>query len=143
MIGAIIIAHGNLAQELLRTANTIVGTQENIIALSFSTSEGLDDLKGKIEEAIRKVGSPEGILILTDMFGGSPTNVSIILAQEYPIEILTGVNLPMVLELALYREFGDLKEVAQKVADAGKKSIFNAYEFFLLRWKKNQVERQK
>jgi len=137
MIGVIIIAHGNLASELLRTAEMIVGTIENIEVLSISPSEGLDDLRHKIEEAIKKVNSSEGILVLTDMFGGSPANVSMTLAREYPLEILTGVNLPMILELALSRESGDLKKVAKKVEETGKKSIFNAYEFFLLRQKKS------
>ena len=125
MIGIVVVTHGNLAGELVQAARTIVGEIPAIKAVSIGWADDAAEARGAIETALLEVGS-EGALILTDMFGGTPTNLSLPSLSER-VEIVTGVNLPMLIKLTGLRE-GDLLEVARVVRDQGKGAIYVASE---------------
>ena len=125
MIGIVVVTHGQLAAELVNAARTIVGDIPGIAAVSIGWSDDMTVGRQAIERAVAEVGGGR-VLILTDMFGGTPTNVSLpFLSAE--VEIVTGVNLPMLMKLVTLRE-GELTEVARVVRDQGKGAIYVASE---------------
>ena len=99
MIGALIVTHGLLARELLDAAERIVGRTEGIRAVSMGWDDEVADARKEIQAAIKDVDSGDGVLIFTDMFGGTPTNVSLAFLEQDKVEIITGVNLPMIIKL--------------------------------------------
>ncbi|MGC9022820.1 MAG: PTS sugar transporter subunit IIA, partial [Dissulfurimicrobium sp.] len=103
MIGVVVAAHGQLARELLDTAVFIVGKAEQIQAVSIDPERDVDELKSEIRKAIKDVDSGEGVLILTDMFGGTPSNITLAFLEENKIEVVTGANLPMLINLCQSR----------------------------------------
>ena len=125
MIGIVVVTHGNLAGELVQAARTIVGDIPAIKAVSIGWADDAAEARGAIDTALLEVGS-EGALVLTDMFGGTPTNLSLPSLSER-VEIVTGVNLPMLIKLTSHRE-GDLKEIARVIRDQGKGAIYVASE---------------
>jgi PTS system mannose-specific IIA component len=125
MIGIVVVTHGNLAGELVQAARTIVGDIPGIKAVSIGWADDAASARGAIEAALVEVGG-EGALVLTDMFGGTPTNLSLPSLSEQ-VEIVTGVNLPMLIKLTSHRE-GDLKEIARVIRDQGKGAIYVASE---------------
>jgi PTS system mannose-specific IIA component len=125
MIGIVVVTHGNLAGELVQAARTIVGDIPLIASVSIGWGDDAAAARGAIEAALAQVGA-EGALVLTDMFGGTPTNLSLPSLSE-SVEIVTGVNLPMLIKLTGARE-GDLKEVARVIRDQGKGAIYVASE---------------
>ena len=125
MIGIVVVTHGALAGELVNAARTIVGDIPSIAAVSIGWSDDMGMAREAIERAVAEVGGAE-VLILTDMFGGTPTNVSLPFLSPR-VEIVTGVNLPMLIKLIGQRE-GDLLEVARLVRDQGKGAIYVASE---------------
>lgn len=129
MIGVVVITHGNLSEHLLSTAALIMGEAKDVCAVTFTARESLDSLRQKATAAIEPYKS-EGCLVLTDIMGGSATNVCVELMKSEKVEVLTGVNLPMLLEAIGYREVADLKSLAKKVQESGTKSIINLKEFF-------------
>ena len=136
MIGCIIITHGDLGKELVIVAKSIVGSQQAVETISLTPGESPGELKKKIEEVLPALLAGGGVIIFTDMFGGTPTNTSLPLTLDRPLELLTGVNLPMLLEFFASREVLDLPELVQKVKQTGQKTIINAKEMFLSRLKK-------
>ena len=124
MIGIVVVTHGRLAEELVNAARAIVGDIPAIAAVSIGWSDDMTVAHAAIERALSEVG-PQ-VLILTDMFGGTPTNISLPFLSER-VEIVTGVNLPMLIKLTSLRE-GDLLEVARVVRDQGKGAIYVASE---------------
>lgn len=125
MIGIVVVTHGKLAEELVNAARTIVGDIPSIAAVSIGWEDDTDAARDAIQRARDAVG-PGPALILTDMFGGTPTNVSLpFLSSE--VEIVTGVNLPMIIKLTTLRE-GDLMEVARVIREQGKGAIYVASE---------------
>ncbi len=128
MIGIVVITHGRLAEELVNAARAIVGEIAGIAAVSIGWTDDPSAANAAIEKALAEVGGGEsGVLILTDMFGGTPTNLSLSYLSPR-VEIVTGVNLPMLIKLTSLRE-GDLREVARVVHDQGKGAIYVASEF--------------
>jgi PTS system mannose-specific IIA component len=125
MIGIVVVTHGNLAGELVQAARTIVGDIPAIAAVSIGWADDAATARAAIEAALAAVGA-EGALVLTDMFGGTPTNLSLPSLSE-TVEIVTGVNLPMLIKLTSHRE-GDLKEIARVIRDQGKGAIYVASE---------------
>ncbi len=125
MIGVIVITHGQLAHELVAAAQAIVGEIPRITAVSIGWSDDMTAARTAIEKALQEVGG-EQVLILTDMFGGTPTNVSLAFLSPQ-VEIVTGVNLPMLIKLTTLRQ-GDLVEIARVVRDQGKGAIYVASE---------------
>ena len=128
MIGIVVVTHGRLAEELVNAARAIVGEIPGIAAVSIGWTDDPSAANAAIEKALGEVGGGEaGVLILTDMFGGTPTNLSLSYLSPR-VEIVTGVNLPMLIKLTSHRE-GDLREVARVVHDQGKGAIYVASEF--------------
>jgi len=125
MIGVVVVSHGRVAVELVRAAREIVGEMPQVAAVSVGWSDDMVAARQAIDAALESVGGGPA-LILTDMFGGTPTNVSLpLLAPD--VEIVTGVNLPMLIKLSTLRE-GDLLEVARVIRDQGKAAIYVASE---------------
>ncbi len=129
MIGVVVITHGTLSEQLLATASLIMGESKDVVAVSFTARESLDNLRQKANAAIENYRT-DGCLILTDIMGGSATNVCVELMKKEKVEIITGANLPMLLEAISYREGNDLKALAARVHASGVKSIINLKEFF-------------
>jgi PTS system mannose-specific IIA component len=128
MIGVLITTHGNLGSELIKAAELIRGSLKGIIHVSIDQTKGVEDLKKEISTAIKKLDQGRGVLILTDLFGGTPSNISLSFLKEGRVEVITGVNLPMLLKLPDIREGMILKEFAQVVKEYGIKNISLASE---------------
>jgi PTS system mannose-specific IIA component len=128
-IGGVIVSHGQVANELLAAAETVVGPQSHIVAVSIGWHDDVEMAKDEIRRAIKQVSNGKGVLLLTDMFGGTPTNISAMFIADSEIEIVTGVNLPMVIKLASQnRDDMTLQEMAKEVEAQGKQSIYCAGE---------------
>jgi mannose PTS system EIIA component len=125
VIGIVVVSHGQVAGELVNAARNIVGDVPAITAVSIGWADDMAAAREKIAQALGEVGGGD-VLILTDMFGGTPTNVSLPFLSAR-VEIVTGVNLPMLIKLIGLRE-GDLLEVARVVRDQGKGAIYVASE---------------
>lgn len=130
MIGKLILTHGGVARELLATANVISGRLSGFEALSLEWSEGFDEARNKVAEALQRLDQGQGVLILTDMFGGTPCNVSMTFFEPGKIEILTGVNLPMVLRMAcqINEEETNVADLARRLQDKAQRSVCLAGE---------------
>ena len=122
MIGGLIVTHGRLAIELLNAAEMIVGEIHHITAVSLGWHDDVDVARQEIEQAIQRVDSGSGVLLLTDMFGGTPTNIAATFLGQ-PVEVVTGVNLPMVIKLAEQERDESLEALAHRVRDEGQKQI--------------------
>ncbi len=123
MIGGIIVSHGRLAEELLNALTIILGEAPNIEAISIGWYNDVDDSKKKINQSLKKVSQKNGVIIFTDMFGGTPSNLSFSFLKDNQVEIITGVNLPMLIKFVSLQRSNNLKEVARKVVEQGKKNI--------------------
>lgn len=124
MIGKLILTHGGLARELLSAAQTISGRLAGFEAISLDWNDGLEEAKAQIAAAIARLDEGQGVLILTDMYGGTPCNVATVFHQPGRVEILTGVNLPMVLRLACQSaDGGNVSEVAHWLQVKGQRSL--------------------
>lgn len=129
MIGIVVVTHGQLARELVAAAEMIVGEIPNVTAVSIGWHDSPDDAQREIEQAIARAESGKGTVILTDMFGGTPSNLSMMFLDKGRVEVVTGVNLPMLIKLASLREEeegDDLLEVAAEAAREGKDNIYLA-----------------
>jgi PTS system mannose-specific IIA component len=125
-VGGVIISHGQLATELLTAAEAVVGDLSQIRAVSIGWHDDVEGAKAEIEHAIAEVSRGAGVLLLTDMFGGTPTNIAAIFLKEGSVEILTGVNLPMVIKLGSLSKEMPLAELAREVEEQGRESITRA-----------------
>ncbi|KAA0258200.1 PTS sugar transporter subunit IIA [Deferribacter autotrophicus] len=123
MIGIVILTHGSLGLALLKTAEMILGKKDKVEILPVQSGSSLNDIAGVLEECIIKYRK-DGLLILTDMFGGSPSNIAMAYIGEEKVDVVTGVNLPMLIKaLTLREETNDVQEIARKVVERGKDSI--------------------
>ena len=124
MIGILIVTHPKLGEALIDTAEFILGKRpEGVKALSIDINENAEDLMRKITAGIKAVDGNRGVLIMTDMFGGTPSNLSYSLLEEGRIEVITGANLPLLIRAVNYREKKPLPELVQDLETFGKKSI--------------------
>ncbi|SHH76114.1 PTS sugar transporter subunit IIA [Sporanaerobacter acetigenes] len=123
MVGVLIVTHGKLSVELLKSAELIVGKQEYVNTLTLNYGDNVEDLKKEINKNIKELDDGDGVLVLTDVFGGSPTNATIINMKDLNFRAITGVNLPMLLELFCMRDELDLNDLAEKAFKAGKEGI--------------------
>lgn len=133
MIPIIVITHGQFGQELLRTAEDIVGRQEQIAAISVTSEVGLDDVSKRLGEILERLPSPDGHLILVDMLGGTPCNTALMKTKDMPSEVVTGVNLYMLLSSFTHRGHMDLKTLSKKVAEDGRRAVVLAKDLLLKR----------
>ncbi len=127
MVGVLVITHGDLGRELINAAEMIKGPLEGVLFVSVNYSKGVEDLKKEIKASIKKVDSGDGTLIFTDLFGGTPSNISLSFLKEGKVEVVTGVNLPMLLKLDMRGE-KKLSELASLIRDYGRKNIYLASE---------------
>jgi len=126
MIGVVVVTHGQLATELLNAAETIVGDLPQFAAVSIGWHDDVEQARAEIAEAIGRVAGEHGAIVLTDMFGGTPSNLAITLIEDGRVEVVTGVNLPMLLKLAGARESGDVRAIARRVREDGRGAIWVA-----------------
>lgn len=124
MIGGLIVTHGRLAYELLAAAQKIEGRLEGIEAVPLDWNDTVDEAREKIRQALERIGRDRGVIIFTDMFGGTPSNISLSFLEKDRVEIVTGVNLPMIVKFAsLQTETLDLAAIAHVIGEKGSKSI--------------------
>lgn len=123
-IGGVIVSHGQVANELLAAAETVVGDISHITAVSIGWHDDVEMAKDQVERAIQAVSDGNGVIVLTDMFGGTPTNIAAMFLKDREVEIVTGVNLPMVVKLATNSKDLKLSDLARDVEEQGKQSIY-------------------
>jgi PTS system mannose-specific IIA component len=128
MVGLLIITHSHLAKELLEAARFIIGSVEAAECISIETAKDSKKLRNIIKSKIKSLDQGKGVLILVDMFGGTPSNLALSFLQKDSAEVVTGVNLPMVLAIAHNRKGKSLAQVADIAKSAGKRSISLASE---------------
>jgi PTS system mannose-specific IIA component len=128
MVGIIIVAHGGLAQAFVETAEMIVGPTDGFKACSFAQGSDVDSLRKMLKNSIKEVNKGEGVIILTDMFGGTPSNISLSFLENGKVEVVTGVNLPMVITALTKRKGKDIVELTSLLKDGGSKNIHIASE---------------
>jgi PTS system mannose-specific IIA component len=128
MIGVVVITHGGVGTEMVRAAELIKGDMQNIISVSVDATKSVEVMEEEITAAVEKADTGRGVLILTDLFGGTPSNISLSFLKEGKVEVLTGVNLPMLLRVSEIREEKSLAEFAVSIKDYGKKNIYLASE---------------
>jgi len=134
MIGVVVVTHGQLATELVNAAETIVGELPRFAAVSIGWHEATEDARTEIAQAIARVDDGAGVLILTDMFGGTPSNLAMTYLAQGRVEVITGVNLPMLIKLVNLAEHSDLLAVARDMREHGRHAIWVASD--LLRGEK-------
>ena len=130
-IGGVIISHGQFAKELLAAAEEIVKEIPHIRAVSIGWHDDVEAARAEIERAIKEVSQGCGVLLLTDMFGGTPTNIASMFFAENEVEIVTGVNLPMVIKLASQNENIGLHELAKQIFSNGREGIYLAGDLLM------------
>jgi len=123
MIGLVVVTHGRLAEEFLSAAEHVVGPQEQIRAVSIGPDDDMEKRRQDILDAATGVDAGDGVIILTDMFGGTPSNLAISIMEKANAEVVAGVNLPMLIKLATARADSDLKDAVRAAHDAGRKYI--------------------
>jgi len=139
MVGVVVVTHCHLAEELVAAAKLVVGEDlKKFQSVSIDPKEGSDEIREKIIAAIRKADEGQGVLILTDMYGGTPSNIKIRILERNRVEVITGVNLPMLLKLATYQDDLDLESLAVFITDYGQRNINLASEVL-----KKKVEKKK
>ncbi len=123
MIGGIIVSHGKLGEEFLNALTIILGEAPNIEAVSIGWYDDVEDSKKRIDASLKKVDQKSGVVIFTDMFGGTPSNLSFTFQKEGQVEIITGVNLPMLIKFCSLQRSAGLKDTARKVVEQARKNI--------------------
>jgi len=128
MIGLVIVAHGGLANEFRNALEHVVGPQENLEVVSIGPEDDMTARRDEILQSARSVETGDGVIILTDMFGGTPSNLAISVIDEVPVEVIAGINLPILVKLASLRGEVPIAEAAIKARDAARKYIKVASE---------------
>lgn len=130
MIGLVVATHGNLGAELLASAQMIIGPVLNARSVSINQENSMEDIRDAIDQAVKEVASDDaGVIIVTDMFGGTPANVSMTFLEPLAVEVLTGANLPMLLKFFNSQENLGLDELAGILKSYGQQSIVLASEY--------------
>jgi mannose PTS system EIIA component len=123
-VGGVIVSHGQVANELLAAAETVIGDISHVTAVSIGWHDDVEMAKNQVDRAIKSVSQGSGVLVMTDMFGGTPTNIAAMFLKKNEVEIVTGVNLPMVIKLASNSKETTLAELAKEVEEQGKQAIY-------------------
>jgi PTS system mannose-specific IIA component len=129
MIGMILVTHGKLAEEFVHAMQHVVGRQEAVETVCIGPNDDMERRRKEISDAVKKVDSGTGVIILTDLFGGTPSNLAISLMKAGHVEVIAGINLPMLIRLAKARNSMDVREAARAARDAGRNYITIASEF--------------
>ena len=128
MIGLILVTHGALADEFIHAMEHVVGRQPDIVAVCIGPNDDMERRRKEIAEAIRRVDSGEGVIVLTDLFGGTPSNLAISLMEAGRVEVIAGINLPMLIRLESARKAMDVRAAVAAAREAGQKYISVASE---------------
>jgi len=123
MLGLLVLTHGRLAEELVESATTIVGSSHGLAAVSIGWDDDVDGARERISQAVHRLDEGDGVLVLTDMFGGTPTNLALSLLDNDRLEVVTGVNLAMLIKFTSLRAHDQLDEVARRIAEQGRDAI--------------------
>lgn len=123
MIGLVLVTHGNLAKEFKFALEHVVGIQENMETINISADDNMEFRRAEIAKAVEHVETGSGVIILTDLFGGTPSNMAISMMQDENIEVIAGINLPMLVKLAGLRETKTILEASELAQEAGRKYI--------------------
>jgi len=123
MIGMVLVTHGNLAVELIAALEHVVGPQDNVAAVCIGPDDDMEHRRAEILECANSVDNGDGSVLLTDMFGGTPSNLAISVMDKADIEVVAGVNLPMLIKLASVRETEPLAQAVASAQEAGRKYI--------------------
>ena len=123
MIGLVLVTHGRLAAEFVTAMEHVVGPQEAIEAICIGPDDDMEDRRTDIDDAIGRVEQGQGVIILTDLFGGTPSNLAISVMSRPKVEVLAGINLPMLVKLAKVRDEWPLAEAVAAAQDAGRKYV--------------------
>jgi PTS system mannose-specific IIA component len=123
MIGMVLVTHGRLAEEFLRALEHIVGPQENVGTVCIGPDDDMEERRKEIIEQVKAAQDGDGVVLLTDMFGGTPSNLAISVLDEGEVEVVAGVNLPMLIKLASLRGERSLKKAVHEAQEAGRKYI--------------------
>ncbi len=123
MIGLVLVTHGQLAEEFLRALEHIVGTQNNIATVCIGPEDDMEVRRQEIIDKAQAAQEGSGVVLLTDMFGGTPSNLAISVLDEGAVEVIAGVNLPMLIKLASVRETLSLEDAVREAQEAGRKYI--------------------
>ncbi len=123
MIGMVLVTHGHLATEFRSALEHVVGPQKQLATITIGPDDDMDSRRGDIMRAVQQVDSGAGVVVLTDMFGGTPSNLAISVMDGAKIDVLAGINLPMLIKLASVRECSSLDEAVIQAQDAGRKYI--------------------
>jgi PTS system mannose-specific IIA component len=126
MIGILIVSHGRLADALISSVQSLVGNLPRVSGVSIWPKDREKEIKNKIQHKIAEVDDGDGVVILTDIFGGTPTNASFSLSRKEKVQVVTGVNMPMLLTLSSYRQGKSLEEIAELAKKSGRRSIILA-----------------
>jgi mannose PTS system EIIA component len=126
MIGIVLVTHGSLAAEFLAALEHVVGRQKQIETIAIGPEDDIEQRRQDILAAVGKVDSGGGVIVLTDMFGGTPSNLAISIMNGTNIEVIAGINLPMLIKLASVRETSSLEQAVIQAQDAGRKYIYIA-----------------
>lgn len=129
MIGMILVTHGNLAEEFVHAMEHVVGDQADVETVCIGPNDDMERRRSEIADAITKVDSGEGVIVLTDLFGGTPSNLAISLMQAGRVEVIAGINLPMLIRLAKARGCMPVREAVAAARDAGRNYITIASEY--------------
>lgn len=127
-IGVVLVTHYRLGEELLQALRLIVPDAPEFQAVSIEPAQGVDEMRAEIQAALEKADQGEGVLVLTDMFGGTPSNISLSFQKEHAVEVVTGVNLPMLIKLATGVDTQPLEELATFIKEYGRRNISVASE---------------
>ncbi|HEY8163169.1 MAG TPA: PTS sugar transporter subunit IIA [Methylocystis sp.] len=126
MIGMVLVTHGQLATEFRAALEHVVGPQKQLVSISIGPEDDMERRRADILEAIHNADSGEGVVLLTDMFGGTPSNLAISVMNGGKVEVLAGVNLPMLIKLASVRDSATLEQAVLQAQDAGRKYVYIA-----------------
>lgn len=129
MIGLILVTHGNLAEEFVRAMEHVVGPQDDVVPVCIGPNDDMEQRRSEIREAIASVDSGKGVIVLTDLFGGTPSNLAISLLKAGSVEVIAGINLPMLIRLAGARTEMTVTQAVAAARDAGRNYITIASEF--------------
>jgi mannose PTS system EIIA component len=135
MIGIVVVAHFNLAKQMVAATELIVGEQKQFESVDIFPDEDVDKIKKRLTDAVSIAETGDGVLIMTDMFGGTPSNISLSLLNEGKVEVVAGVNLPMLIKLITYREGRPLDELASFITQYGQNNIYLATDILKTRRK--------
>jgi len=123
MVGAVVITHGELGKALLDAARMIKGGMDKIKPVSIEDYNDVDALRGRLLRAVSEVDGGDGVMVFTDLFGGTPTNIAMSILEDRDVEIMTGVNLPVLIKFDSFRDGKSLREVATFLEEYGRKSM--------------------